>query len=151
MWFAFNPFYFYSFIVILKTFYHCFLSFCEYVSIFCECFACCASKIQNEYRNERSVIRNFRFFSALIFSFLRFSAITMSHYSPTIPQVSIFLVLHLPRWGRRVKRQKKIIHRGAFRKGAKRKQCFHQGSVSMNQSAGVRNLKENIYWFCCHI
>ena len=64
MWFAFNPFYFYSFIVILKTFYHCFLSFCEYVSIFCECFACCASKIQNEYRNERSVIRNFRFFSA---------------------------------------------------------------------------------------
>lgn len=43
----------------------------------------------------------------------------MSHYSPTIPQVSIFLVLHLPRWGRRVKRQKKIIHRGAFRKGAR--------------------------------
>ena len=41
------------------------------------------------------VVRNFRFFSALIFSFLSFSAITMSHYSPTIPQVSIFLVSHI--------------------------------------------------------
>lgn len=110
-------------------------------------------QIQNEYISKKPIgYKELQVLKCIFFSFWRFSAISFSHYSDTFFQVSSSGNSYPPGWGRKGKRQREIIHRGALRNGErnqnpKRKQGSNQGSISMNQSAGVRKLKEQEYLF----
>lgn len=116
-------------------------------------------KIQSKYRNNKPIyckkLQVFKCTSFLFFLkiFCNYNESIFWYFSPSFYFSGIS---YLPTWDREVKRQRKIIYRGAFRKGeimqnSNRKQGFHQESISMNQSAWVRNLKGKKKLFYCHI
>lgn len=117
-------------------------------------------KIQSKCRNNKPIYcKRLQVFKCTYFFF--FFLKIFCNYNESIfwyfsPSFYFSGISYLPTWDREVKRQRKIIHRGAFRKGeimqnSNRKQGFHQESISMNQSARVRNLKGKKKLFYCHI